>query len=334
MNENGERFEVEGYTTDILTDRAIEWMEAHGEEGPFCLFLWHKAPHVPLEPAPRHRNLYDDLPIPVPPNWGDTFVDKPAHYRRGAEFGNIVRLWKEGEGQPTPEAVPPPEPWISQGNNHMLNRIRTYLECQQAVDEGIERVLDALEETGLGENTLVLYTSDNGMNLWAHHYTPDKRTAWEESIRIPLLIRLPGLVTPGTEIDAIALNTDFMPTFLELAGIEPPGHLHGRSLVPLLRGEATDWRESMLYMYHQHWRTIGFPTLLATRTDRYKYIHLPEDEEHFDELYDLKNDPYELRNLFPLPEYADLVESMQKRLREHLTAVDYDKPAPQIGYQP
>ncbi len=335
INENGKRSEVEGYTTDILTDRAIGWLQQNGADGPFCLFLWHKAPHGPFEPAERHRHFYDDLPIPAPPNWGDTFVNKPAHYRRAAKWGNVHNQWKEGEGQPIPETVPPEKPWICQGADRRLTMIRNYLECQQAVDEGLDKLLDTLDAAGLSENTLVLYTSDNGMNLYAHHFTYDKRTAWEESIRVPMLFRMPGTVPAGVERSEFALNADFVPTFLDLADVEVPDGLHGRSLLPLLRGEdVPDWRESMLYLYFAEKFAPGFPTVLATRTDRYKYIHLPEDEEHFDELYDLKNDPYELRNLFPLPEYADLVESMQKRLREHLRAVDYDRPAPQIGYQP
>jgi len=335
INENGERSTVEGYTTDILTRRAIGWIrENRGADAPFCLFLWHKAPHTPLKPAPRHETLYDDLPIPAPPNWGDTFVDKPAHYRRGAEYGNVFRGWREGEGKPIPDKAPPPHPWISQGQNHKLDRIRTYLETQQAVDEGIERVLDALDAAGLSENTLVVYTSDNGMNLWAHHYTPDKRTAWEESIRVPFVMRWPGTIPKGETIDALTTNADLVPTFLEVAGLERPERLHGRSLAPLWRGEDVEWRDSFLYMYFRENFAPGFPTVLAARGERYKYIHLPNDGEHLDELYDLKNDPYELNNLFADPEHQDTVKRMQARLRGHLRSVDYQQAAPQIDYRP
>lgn len=335
MNENGTRSEVPGYTTDILTDRAVEWMREHGDEGPFCLFLWHKAPHGPFEPAERHRDLYDDLPIPAPPNWGDTFVDKPAHYRRAAEWGNVHKFWKGSEGKPIPDSVPPKRPWVSQGRDGRLEMIRSYLECQQAVDEGLERILDALDETGLANETLVIYTSDNGMNLFAHHFTYDKRTAWEESIRVPLVMRWPGQVPSGAEREEFALNVDFVPTFLELAGAEPPEYLQGRSLVPLLRGESVPaWRDSMLYLYFAERFAPGFPTVLAVRDERYKYIHLPEDEEDFDELYDLQTDPYELKNLFGDPAYAEVRERMRARLREHLREAGYDEAAPQLGYAP
>jgi N-acetylglucosamine-6-sulfatase len=173
------------------------------------------------------------------------------------------------------------------------------------------------------------------MNLFAHHFTYDKRTAWEESIRVPLVMRWPGQVPAGAEREEFALNVDFVPTSLELAGAEPPEHLQGRSLVPLLRGESVPaWRDSMLYLYFAERFAPGFPTVLAVRDERYKYIHLPEDEENFDELYDLETDPYELKNLFGDPACAEVEERLRARLREHLRKAGYDEAAPQLGYAP
>lgn len=334
MNENGTRSEVEGYTTDILIDKALWWIENNKGKGPFALFLWHKAPHGPFHPAPRHEHLYDDLAIPSPKNYDDDYVGKPAWYRRGLAYGKNNKQWRASEGKPIPDSTPPQSPWGTGGSKSEMDTIRTYLECQQAVDEGITKMLDSLYDEGLAKNTFILYTSDNGMNMFSHHFTQDKRTMWEESIRVPLIVWQPGTVPSGVQIGEMTLNVDYVPTFLDIAGTDAPSHLQGQSLTPLWRGEDVTWRDAFPYMYFQERWLPGFRTMIGLRDQRYKYIHFPTDDEEVDELFDLEVDPYELKNLYAEPEYADKVTAMQERLRQELHTIEFEQPLPEIGYTP
>jgi N-acetylglucosamine-6-sulfatase len=290
FNANGERRVVPGYFTDILNGFALDFL-ARPHAKPFLLFLAHKAVHPDLTqnadgsvsdlnastfvPAERHRALYAQAPIPHRPNHGRPPTGKPALQRRF-----------------------PDRPPLGPATGTSDETIRDRLRVLAAVDEGLGRMLQSLETSGQLANTLVLFTSDEGYFYGEHGLSVERRLAYEESARIPLLMRLPSLVQAGRSIDELALNIDLAPTLLELCGAPKAQGMHGRSLVPLLRGERVPWRDSLLIEYFSDrvfpWvANMGYQ---AVRTQRYKYIHYVE-LAGMDELYDLDADPYELVNL-------------------------------------
>jgi N-acetylglucosamine-6-sulfatase len=290
LNVNGERRVVKGYFTDILNGFAVDFLERPHAK-PFLLFLAHKAVHPDLTqnadgsvsdpnaedfvPAERHRALYATAAVPHRPNRGKPPAGKPALERRF-----------------------PGRPPLGPATGTSDETIRDRLRVLAAVDEGLGGMLQALQASGQLANTLVLFTSDEGYFYGEHGLSVERRLAYEESARIPLLMRLPSLIQAGRSIEELALNIDLAPTLLELGGAAPAPRMHGRSLVPLLRGERVPWRDSFLIEYFSD---RVFPWVVgmgyqAVRTKRYKYIHYVE-LAGMDELYDLDADPYELANL-------------------------------------
>jgi N-acetylglucosamine-6-sulfatase len=305
LNVDGERGAVEGYTTDILTDRAIAWLDRVKDgEKPFFLYLSHKAVHAEFEPAPRHRDRYAGTPIPYPETMAATeanYAGKPRWVReQRSSWHGVDYLY---HGQMTFDAF-----------------YRRYAETLLALDESVGRVLDYLEQEGLAESTLVVYMSDNGF-LLGEHGLIDKRNAYEESIRIPMLAWAPGTIEAGRTIEEMVLNVDMAPTFLDLASVEVPERMAGRSLVPLLVGEPSEWREEMLYVYYWEYPFPHTPTVLAVRDPRYKYIfyHGIWDTN---ELYDVASDPRETRNLIADPAYEAIAKELKDRLFDRLEAAD------------
>ncbi len=294
LNIDGEVKKTEGYITDILSDHAVAFLERRHER-PFALYLSHKAVHGPFTPAGRHSGLYADQPIPRPESAEDSLEGKPAVTRKEARAPTKRAAAKKARRRGTGTEV-----------------IRNQLRALRSIDEGVGRILEALERAGRLDETLVIFTSDNGY-FWGEHGLGDKRWAYEESIRIPLLMRLPGLIEAGSTIDRIALNVDIAPTLLDLAGVAIPADFHGRSLVPLLRGEAIPWREAMLAEYVQEERYPQTPSWQAVRTGRWKLIRYTE-LEGMDELYDLRADPHELRNLIREPDARSALEALEAEL--------------------
>src|SRR5687768_10447564 len=213
LNIDGKAEEKTGYVTDILTDYAVDYLNQEHDK-PFVLYVGHKAVHGPFTPAPRHANLYGDEKLPQRPNVKADITGKPA-------------IRREVDGKPTYN----PEKGVGE------NSIRNQLRCLVSVDEGIGRILEALDKNNLAENTLVIFTSDNGY-FWNEHFMGDKRAAYEESIRVPLVMRWPKGIKPGTKVEKMVLNVDVAPTLLELAGAKSPEKVHGRSLAPLMKGES------------------------------------------------------------------------------------------------
>lgn len=320
LNENGRDFVQEGYMTDLLCDYAVNWLK-QAREKPFCLLLWHKAVHGPFTPAPRHADAFPDAALPKPPNFDDTFEGKPKWFRRMKAYGARTAQVVESRDKETPESFPPVE-WNGRQKHHL-----DYLRALLAVDEGIGAVLDTLEEMSELDNTVVVFSSDNGFFL-GEHRCGDKRLAYEESIRIPLLVRYPGVVKPGTRLGQMALSIDVAPTLLDLADVRAPRSMQGRSLVPLLKGKKASWRDSFLYAYYREDWVPGLPTMFAVRTERWKYIHCPDVPGDIDELYDLENDPHELRNLAIDPAHKDRLAEMEAELKRLLKQAKYKEPEP------
>src|SRR5439155_19457005 len=271
LNINGTVTPTSGYITDVLTDKTVDFITKGHPDKPFSLWLGPKAVHGPYRPAERHKDFYKDDPLPQRPNVKDDDSGKPALTRKVA-------------------TMPADHP--AYGVSDQI--IRDQLRCLLAVDESVGRIFGALEETGQLDNTLLVFASDNGY-FWNEHHLGDKRAAYEESIRIPLLMRYPKLIKPGTKIDEMVLNIDLAPTFIELGGAKPIEGSHGRSLAPLLKGDRSDWRKSALFEYFLEKMYPNVETWQAIRTDSMKYIHYT-DLVGMDELYDLKADPYEMNN--------------------------------------
>ncbi len=292
LNLDGKEEQVRGYMTDLLSARAAEWVRRPRTK-PFCLYLAHKASHGPFTPAERHAGLFADQPVVRGPGARDTLEGKPVLRR---QVGNLR----------------PVTPGMGPGDQLVRNQLR----CLAAIDEGVGEVRKALEETGVLEDTVVVFTSDNGY-FWGEHGLGDKRAAYEESIRIPLLVRFPRLVKASSAPEGLALNIDIAPTFLELAGAPVPKEMHGRSLVPLLRGGAGGWRKSALFEYFVEPNYPRIPTWQAVRTERWKYLRYPE-LEGMDELYDLRDDPQELKNRIGDQTAADTLAELRDELRRQL----------------
>jgi N-acetylglucosamine-6-sulfatase len=321
LNENGREFQAKGYMTDILTDYAQSWLEEKRDKSkPFCLFLWHKAVHGPFKPAPEDENLYADDLIPEPGNYNDDYADKGSWLRRAAVYGVHRDAYLQSRGKPTPDKTPPAKKWTGREKAWM-----DYLKTIAAVDRSTGRVYDTLKTLDVLDDTFFMFTSDNGYLLGNHHSVSDKRIMWEESIKIPLIIRYPRLISAGTKIDQMVLNVDFAPTFIDLAGVSVPRTMQGESFVPLLRGKTRGWRTDFLYEYFREGYAPGIPSVVGIRTERYKLVEYPELEGN-NEMYDLKNDPLEMTNLYYKDEYADIRRRLSKRLEELKNETGYKVP--------
>lgn len=302
FNVDGKRVPQKGYITDELTDYALEWLNGRKGDKPFLLYLSHKAVHSDFVPADRHVGLYRDAVIPLPESAAPSTPeqDKPRwvrdqrNSRHGIEYGYNV-----------PDYT-------------VAKYARRYFETLLAVDESVGRILEWLDRRGLGESTLVVYMGDNGFHLGEHGLI-DKRTAYEDSIKVPLLLRCPEVFRAGTRIEEMVANIDIAPTLLEFAGLHPPVTMDGRSFYKLAKGERLPWREYFLYEYYWEWNGPYTPTLFAIRGERYKYIH-PHGVWDLDELYDLQADPLEKQNLINRPECRAIAVALNRQLFDMLEA--------------
>ncbi len=307
MVENGVYHENSGYITDIITDRCIEWLDARDDSRPFLLCCHHKAPHWICEPHPRHEHNYDGVDFPVPETFDDT---TPRSYDPEIDWTiDDLHLRYQGEYKHPrwsnlPEGLSPTERKKDNYNRFM----RDYLATIDAMDEGIGRILDRLEADGLADNTIVIYASDNGYYMGEHGWI-DKKTPYEESLRIPLVVRYPGVTAPGSTSGDCVLNIDLAPTILDLAGLDPHPAMQGRSFRFVLEGHTPrDWRKTFYFQYY----TIRDFAHCGIRTPRYKLIHFYTLDAW--ELYDLERDPHDLRNVYGDPDYANITPILKREL--------------------
>ena len=316
LNINGERQVVEGYVTDILTDYSLRFIRKQREK-PFLLYLSHKALHPNLIQrddgsavnigeggfiaADRHKGMYDTTIFARRPNNGVAPIDKPSLMR---QIGELPPLGPET---------------ITQEKS-----IQERAEMLMAVDEGLGMLMEELEKMGVLDNTIVVFTSDHGYWYGEHGLNEERRLAYEEGIRIPLLIRYPPVIKAGSKPNEMVLSIDLAPSVIELAGQQPDQNLQGRSLVPIFNQTVKDWRTSFLVEYYSD--TV-FPRIFkmgykAVRNERYKYIHYV-DLEDMDELYDLQTDPYELSNIIEDDGTAEVLQAMKDELARQLEANNY-----------
>ncbi|MBP90740.1 MAG: acetylglucosamine-6-sulfatase [Planctomycetaceae bacterium] len=313
INLNGKRVKEKGHTTDVLNRHAVEFVNRQDEK-PFCLYIAHKALHPELTqyddgsisdpsaakfiPADRHQDLYKDAPVPRRLNVTDSLAGKPALQRK---IGDLPSLSKETG---TPDET-------------VRDRWRMLAAC----DDGVGKLFAALEKREQLDDTIIVFASDHGYWYGEHGLSVERRLAYEEAIRVPLLVRYPRKFAAGGLRDELALSIDLAPTLLELAGVSIPAYIDGRSLVPLLSGDSpADWRTSFLIEYNTD--TV-FPRVYkmgykAIRTERYKYIRYNELED-MDELYDLANDPYEMHNVIDDRDSRATLKLLQSELEKFVS---------------
>ena len=327
----------EGYCTDVITDLSLDWLGNRDTKEPFFLMCHYKASHEPWHYAERHADLYRDVDIPEPPSlWEDKSHRSDGSREYGFSISTMVSRM-ERDKHPT-------GPLDTTGMDETQKKragyqkfLKDYLRTIAGIDENIGRLLEHLDREGLAENTVVIYTSDQGYFLGEHDYI-DKRWMYEESLRMPFVVRYPPEIEPGTVNDDLVINTDFAPMFLDYAGLATPDTMQGRSFRASLAGRTpTDWRTSMYYRYWQH---CSRPAHYGVRTKRYKLIFfygLPLDANGAEkqaskpgwELYDLEKDPHELKNIYDDPGYGDVVKELKAeltRLKKELGDTDEKYP--------
>lgn len=322
--------QYQGYTTDVITDNAINWMENREGEKPFFLMLHHKAPHGLWEYAPRHEKLYADVNIPKPLSLHE---DKSHRSEGSKTFGRDMlnlsqRMYegKRGKDYPTGKLDIEGMSDKERINAAYQKYMKDYLRVVAAIDENVGRTLDYLETTGLAENTVVVYTSDQGMFLGEHSYY-DKRWMYDESLKMPFLIRKPGEIKAGMEFNEMITNLDFPELILDYAGVKIPYTMQGRSFRSILTGNTPkDWPTSMYYQYWMQFEPSKVPAHLGVRTHDYKLIFYygrgmglngttPDWETPVTwELYDLKNDPKELNNIYEKEGYDEITKNLKNEI--------------------
>jgi len=328
------KIQKNGYATDIITDMALDYLKNRPADKPFFMMCHHKAPHREWKPSEHYRKMFSEKHFPEPDTLFDDWSTRTDALRECAQTvaNDLTRY--DLKLQP-PANLSPQEhsKWINakpteveiekDGQKVVLTGreltkwkyqryMQDYLACVQSVDDSVGRLLEYLDKNGLAENTLVIYTSDQGFFL-GDHGLYDKRFMYEEALRMPFLARWQGKIKPGTQSDAIAINPDFAPTFLAAAGEAVPADMQGHSLLPLLKGASPkDWRTSMYYRYYDDPGAHQTRVHYGVRTDRYKLIHFWTKDQW--ELYDLVEDPKELKNIYNDPAHRETVVKLKKEL--------------------
>lgn len=337
MIRNGENTKYTGYTTDIITDLALDWLkEGREKDKPFMLMFQHKAPHRNWQPGPDHLTMYDDVEIPEPDNLFDNYSGRGSAAKQ--QDMTIESTLTAFDLKLTPPRNLTPEQLKTWNAAYELKNeafrkadlkgkdlvrwkyqryIKDYLRCVASVDDNVGRVLGWLDDTGLADNTIVIYSSDQGFYLGDHGWF-DKRFMYEESYRMPLMARWPGKIKPGSKTDALTSNLDFAETFLDIAGVDIPKDMQGISLTPLFGGSTPDnWRKSLYYHYYEFYGDRRAAHMVrrhyGVRTQRHKLIHFYNLDEW--ELYDLENDPREMHSVYSDGAYSDVMKDLTAEVK-------------------
>tara|TARA_B110000977_G_C11027841_1_gene473957 strand:+ start:28 stop:1683 length:1656 start_codon:yes stop_codon:yes gene_type:complete len=360
---------IQGHCTDVVTDMAVDFLENQRDTNkPFMLMVQHKAPHRNWMPAARHLTLYDDIDLPEPATLFDTWEDKapPARHQETSiidymhlNYDLFVDLTPDfTQGKPSKSEDPsswrnmqrmseeqmrvwrdaygPKDVAFHAANLSGKDLLRwkyqryakNYLRTIKGVDESVGRLVATLDELGLSDNTIVIYSSDQGFFIGDHGWY-DKRWMYEESLKMPFIIKWPNVITPGSRQQKMIQNIDYAETFLDIAQAAIPDDMQGRSLLPLLKGESVnDWRDSIYYHYYEYPSVHMVPKHNGIRTERYKLMHFYEFGEW--EFYDLENDPEELNNLYGKSEFAELIETHKAKLASLQEYYDDDSELPEM----
>ena len=331
---NGVKAQVPGYVTDILCDDALKWLDHRDPSKPFLLMYQNKAPHRTWQPSLADLDFDHDRQYAPPPTLFDDYSGRGlAEHDQAMTIAKVLNA-EDLKFKAPPQLTPaqrkvwdayydPRNAAFTQANlqgkalvTWKYNRyMHDYLGCVKGVDDAVGRVLKYLDDHGLADNTIVVYSSDQGFFLGEHGWF-DKRWIFEESLRAPLLVRWPGVVQPGSVNKAIVSNLDFAETFLDVAGAPVPPEMQGRSLVPLLRGSTpADWRTGFYYHYYEYPTPHHVRPHYGIVTDRYKLVHFYRDANYW-ELFDLAKDPEEMLSVYDRPEYADTIASLKSQLQQ------------------
>lgn len=350
---DGKSRRIEGHSTDVVTDLALDWIEKRDRSKPFALLVHHKAPHRNWKPSIRDLERYRDITFPEPPSLFDDYAGRVAaashkmgidgHMRMGSDL--MMLTGEEADRvlrRLTPEqrkaylaafeaenaafrADPPTGKALVRWKYQRY--MRNYLRCVAGVDRNVGRVLGRLDSLGLTGKTITVYCADQGFYLGEHGWF-DKRWAYEESMRMPLIVRWPGVVKPGSRCAAMVQNIDYAPTLLAATGVEPGWKMHGISLMPLLRGGGAtppDWRDTLYYRYIDGGHGVAQHSAIRTNEFKLLYFDRPRSEAERQsrwELFDLKKDPREMSNLASNPEYATRLEALKERFWKTRTFYD------------
>jgi arylsulfatase A-like enzyme len=301
LNIDGKQIQYDSstYITDLLTEHAITWLKECDKSKPFFLYLSHKAVHAPFEPAKRHAGLYKNQLYTLPSTYYQTLSD---------EFKKLN--WPEWVKQQRYSWHGVDYPYHSHENIGEI--VQTYCETLMGVDESIGSVMEYLKSVGLDKNTLIIYMGDNGFSFGEHGLI-DKRHFYEESCKVPFLVYCPEICKGGATISKMIQNIDVAPTILSAAGLQAPATMPGKSIIPLLQGDSSSWRDKIFYEYYWEYDFPMTPTVFGIRTDKFKYIRYYGIWDT-NELYDLEHDPNEMNNLIANPVYADTVKKMANEL--------------------
>ncbi|HPQ14791.1 MAG TPA: sulfatase [Bryobacteraceae bacterium] len=300
LNVNGKRVPQKGYITDELTDYALQWLDQQKKGRPYCLYLSHKAVHAEFIPADRHKGKFANKQFKYPATMAAT-----------GEYAQGRPMWVQNQRNSWHGVEYP-----YHSNLDIAEYYKRYAETLCAVDDSLGRIFDALQARGELDSTLVIYMGDNGF-AFGEHGLIDKRTAYEESMRVPLLARCPELFEGGKTVRQVVANIDIMPTVLDAMGLKAPAGCDGRSWLPLAMGQPTEWRKELLYEYYWERNFPHTPTMHALRGERYKFIRYHGIWDS-DELYDLQEDPLESRNLIYSKAHQDIIRQMRQRLFQTL----------------
>ncbi len=344
VNSSG-RYDTTGYTTEIITGKALQWLEkVKDSDRPFMMMMHHKAPHRSWDPGPDELGMYDDVTFPIPATLFDDYSNRgPAEHNQNMTIANTMGLERDLKLSSRPrrgldsvqqqlweaEYGPKLEEFNElnlTGSDLVLYKYQRYMEdylaCIAAVDKSVGKILDFLEENGLDKNTIVVYTSDQGFYLGEHGWF-DKRWMFRESLRTPLLIQWPGVVTPGSVVNDMVSNLDFAETFIDAAGGTIPSQMQGASFLPILEGNTPDdWRKAFYYHYYEAPSEHYVPRHYGITTDRYKLIHfyydIGNDIDDW-ELFDLQRDPDEMVDVYDDPQYSSVRDSLHEELSRLMT---------------
>lgn len=342
-NINGEDTKVEGYSTNLSTDFAMNWLEGErNKEEPFMMVLQYKAPHRPWQPDTKYETLWDDIEFPYPVTFNDDYIGRELtagdtemtmeyFSRRDMKYEEPANLkgrdkikWAFYGAKPG-EIVQPEGMTAEEGRKWRYQTyIKDYLACVKSVDDNVGRVLKYLDDNGLTDNTIIVLTSDQGFYLGDHGFF-DKRFIYEESIRMPFMVKYPKLIKAGTINEDIITNIDFAPTFLELANIKTEQKMQGQSFKSVLKGETpTDWQKGMYYHYYEfpYWHHVQ--PHYGIRTQRYTLAHFYYNIDVW-ELYDLEKDPSQMNNIINDPQYANVVTDLKVQLKDLMKKFENDK---------
>jgi len=321
MIANGGRIQLRGYVDDLIADQALETLKSRPKDKPFSMICNFKAPHRAWEPAARHEKIYEDMAIPEPPTFNTDLSSRPSGIRNSdMQIGDMPDFARRGVPASLPRELRKPL--------NYQQFIKNYYRVLLGVDENLGRILDYLDKEKLAENTIFIYTGDNGFFLGEYGMF-DKRLMYEPSIRVPMLARYAG-GWKGSRVDNthMVLNNDVAHTILDYCGIQRPAHMqhHGESWRPLLDGGSASWRDSWMYEYMEYPGPHCAPQARGVRTSRYKLIHYIQNPQAH-EFFDLEKDPEERRSVYDDPSYKTQVAALTKELERWRTITNDDRSA-------